>query len=120
MIEEIKRRYKQLYTRLKATVPELIEKERIPPMAKRQILTVVSNLPHPSVASLADIREVCLTCIAGVLKCLYQHFGDEAKELYNMVGKVIEDLNVDVGDLLIYIEDEKGNILLKKGELRPI
>jgi len=37
-----------------------------------------------------------------------------------LTRKVREKLNVDVGDIVIYIEDEKGNIVLKKGELRPV
>lgn len=29
-------------------------------------------------------------------------------------------LNVKVGDIVLYIEDERGNILIKKGQLKPI
>lgn len=37
-----------------------------------------------------------------------------------LVRKVRERLGVEVGDIVIYIEDERGNIILKKGELRPL
>jgi bifunctional DNA-binding transcriptional regulator/antitoxin component of YhaV-PrlF toxin-antitoxin module len=29
-------------------------------------------------------------------------------------------LKVKVGDIIVYVEDEKGNIILKKGELKPL
>jgi len=37
-----------------------------------------------------------------------------------LIRKVREKLSVEVGDIVVYLEDEKGNILLKKGELRPV
>ena len=29
-------------------------------------------------------------------------------------------LNVKIGDIVIYVEDEKGNVVIKKGQLKPI
>lgn len=37
-----------------------------------------------------------------------------------LVKSVRRKLNVKIGDIVVYIEDEKGNIILKKGELRPL
>jgi len=37
-----------------------------------------------------------------------------------LVKEVREKLNVEIGDIIVYIEDEKGNIFLRKGELRPV
>ena len=37
-----------------------------------------------------------------------------------LIRKVQKKLKVDVGDMVVYVEDEKGNIIIKKGELKPI
>lgn len=37
-----------------------------------------------------------------------------------LIRKVQKKLKVDVGDIVIYVEDEKGNIIIKKGELKPL
>jgi len=37
-----------------------------------------------------------------------------------LIKKVRKKLKVDIGDIIIYVEDEKGNITLKKGELKLI
>jgi bifunctional DNA-binding transcriptional regulator/antitoxin component of YhaV-PrlF toxin-antitoxin module len=29
-------------------------------------------------------------------------------------------LKVTIGDIVIYVEDEKGNIIIKKGQLKPV
>lgn len=34
--------------------------------------------------------------------------------------KVQKKLKVDIGDIVVYIEDDKGNIIVKKGELKPL
>jgi len=31
-----------------------------------------------------------------------------------------QKLNVKIGDTVIYMEDQKGNIIIKKGQLKPI
>jgi len=37
-----------------------------------------------------------------------------------LIREVQKKLDIEIGDIVIYVEDEKGNIILKKGELRPI
>lgn len=37
-----------------------------------------------------------------------------------LIKRVREKLNLEIGDLVIYFENERGNIILKKGELRPV
>lgn len=37
-----------------------------------------------------------------------------------LVKSVRKKLNAKIGDIVVYVEDEKGNIILKKGELRPL
>ncbi len=37
-----------------------------------------------------------------------------------IIRQVQKKLNVKVGDVMIYVEDEKGNIVIKKGQLKPI
>lgn len=37
-----------------------------------------------------------------------------------LIRKVQRKLNVKVGDIVIYVEDEKGNIIIKKGQLKAI
>lgn len=37
-----------------------------------------------------------------------------------IVRQVQKKLNVHVGDVLMYIEDENGNIVIKKGQLKPV
>lgn len=97
IVEEIKKRYQKLYRDLKANVPELLEEKRVPPDIKEQILTVVSNLPHPSVASLIDIRDVCQICRAVVLEYLYRYFGEEVEKLCRMVSEVLEEVRPLLG-----------------------
>jgi bifunctional DNA-binding transcriptional regulator/antitoxin component of YhaV-PrlF toxin-antitoxin module len=36
-----------------------------------------------------------------------------------IIRKVQKKLNVNVGDVLMYIEDDKGNITIKKVQLKP-
>ena len=37
-----------------------------------------------------------------------------------IIRPVQKKLNVKVGDVLMYIEDDKGNITIKKGQLKPV
>jgi len=37
-----------------------------------------------------------------------------------LIRKVRKKLKVNVGDIVVYVEDEKGNIVIKKGELKPL
>lgn len=37
-----------------------------------------------------------------------------------LIRKVQKKLKANVGDIVVYIEDEKGNIMIKKGELKPL
>jgi hypothetical protein len=51
----------------------------------------VSNLPHPSVANLRDIRDVCRICKTGVLEYFYHHIGEEVDELCRMIDVLEEE-----------------------------
>jgi len=37
-----------------------------------------------------------------------------------LIRKVQKKLKVNVGDIVVYIEDKKGNIIIKKGEFKPL
>jgi hypothetical protein len=37
-----------------------------------------------------------------------------------LIKKIQKKLNVKIGDLIIFIEDEKGNVIIKKAQLKPI
>lgn len=37
-----------------------------------------------------------------------------------IVRQIQKKLNIKVGDVVIYVEDEKGNVVLKKGQIKPI
>jgi bifunctional DNA-binding transcriptional regulator/antitoxin component of YhaV-PrlF toxin-antitoxin module len=37
-----------------------------------------------------------------------------------LVRKIQKRLNVKVGDMIIFVEDQQGNIIIKKGQLKPI
>jgi bifunctional DNA-binding transcriptional regulator/antitoxin component of YhaV-PrlF toxin-antitoxin module len=37
-----------------------------------------------------------------------------------LVKQIQKKLNVKIGDIVIYVEDAKGNIILKKGQLKPV
>jgi len=37
-----------------------------------------------------------------------------------LISEVRKKLKLKIGDIIIYVEDEKGNIILKKGELKPV
>lgn len=36
-----------------------------------------------------------------------------------IIRQVQKKLNVNVGDIILYLEDDKGNIVIKKGQLKP-
>jgi bifunctional DNA-binding transcriptional regulator/antitoxin component of YhaV-PrlF toxin-antitoxin module len=37
-----------------------------------------------------------------------------------VIKPVQKKLNVKIGDIVIFVEDEKGNVIVKKGQLRPV
>jgi bifunctional DNA-binding transcriptional regulator/antitoxin component of YhaV-PrlF toxin-antitoxin module len=37
-----------------------------------------------------------------------------------VIRPVQKKLNVKIGDIVIFVEDEKGNVIVKKGQLRPV
>lgn len=37
-----------------------------------------------------------------------------------VVRNVQKKLNVKIGDIVVYVEDEKGNVILKKGQLKTV
>jgi hypothetical protein len=36
------------------------------------------------------------------------------------VIRQVQKLNVKIGDIIVYVEDEKGNVTIKKGLLRTV
>ena len=45
---------------------------------------------------------------------------DFCTDSYSVIRQVQKKLNVKIGDIMIYVEDEKGNIIIKKGQLKPV
>lgn len=37
-----------------------------------------------------------------------------------VISKVQKKLNVKIGDIVVFVEDERGNVIIKKGQLKPI
>jgi hypothetical protein len=37
-----------------------------------------------------------------------------------LIRKVQKKLNTKVGDMVIYVENEKGDVIIKKGQLKPV
>ena len=37
-----------------------------------------------------------------------------------VIRQVQKKLNVKIGDIVIFVEDEKGNVTIKKGQLKPV
>jgi len=37
-----------------------------------------------------------------------------------LIKQIQKKLKVKIGDIVIFVEDEKGNIILKKGQLKPV
>jgi bifunctional DNA-binding transcriptional regulator/antitoxin component of YhaV-PrlF toxin-antitoxin module len=37
-----------------------------------------------------------------------------------LIKQVQKKLNVKVGDVVVFVEDEKGNIIIKKGQLKLV
>lgn len=81
----LRERYRHLYRRLKAEVVDALEEARPPQTVKKEIIRIVSNFPHPEVASVRDILEVCRECVSGKLEYLYRRFGEEAKAILNEI-----------------------------------
>ena len=44
----------------------------------------------------------------------------QANYRITLIREVQKKLDIKIGDIVIYIENEKGDIILKKGEIRPI
>ena len=42
----------------------------------------------------------------------------QANYRITLIREVQKKLNVKIGDIVVYVEDEEGNIILKKGELK--
>ena len=37
-----------------------------------------------------------------------------------LIKQIQKKLNVKIGDIIIYVEDDKGNVIIKKGQLKPV
>ena len=37
-----------------------------------------------------------------------------------LTSKVLKKLRVEIGDLIVFLEDSEGNITIKKAELKPV
>ncbi|MCD6088355.1 hypothetical protein J7K07_01360 [Candidatus Bathyarchaeota archaeon] len=44
----------------------------------------------------------------------------QANYRITLIREAQKKLDIKIGDIVIYIENEKGDIILKKGEIRPI
>lgn len=119
IMDDIRRRYADLYRRLKAEAVSAIERIEAPDNVKQELVKRVSSLPHPAVASLLDIREVCSECVSDKLEWLYKYFGNEAKGILGDISELsdIEELEIsapprperwnieDVGEMLAWTNE---------------
>jgi len=78
---KIRKKYEYLYRRLKSKGINFLERSRIPDDVKQDIIRVIRNLPHPKVASVLDIEDVCRECSAGKLEGLFELVGRNARLL---------------------------------------
>jgi hypothetical protein len=78
---EIRKKYEVLYRRLKSEGIEYLERSGIRDDVKQEIISIIRNLPHPKVASMFDIEDVCRECSAGKLEYLFELFGSYARQL---------------------------------------
>jgi len=44
----------------------------------------------------------------------------QANYRITLIREVQKKLDIKIGDIVIYIQNEKGDIILKKGEIKPI
>jgi len=79
--EDIRRKYRELYMRIKSEGIDALDRIRVHPDVHREIIEVIRKLPHPELASLWDIEDACRLCVSGKLEGLYQSFGLEARRL---------------------------------------
>lgn len=91
IISEIRRKYGVLYRRLKSEGVDYLERSEVQDEVKQDILAVIKNLPHPKVASLFDIRDVCNECSAGKLEYLFKLFGRYARVMLRQIQEVHPD-----------------------------
>lgn len=82
---EIRKKYEYIYRRLKSEGISFLERSRIQDDAKQHIIRVIRNLPHPKVASILDIEDVCRECSVGRLEGLFELVGRNARLLLKEV-----------------------------------
>lgn len=82
---EIRKKYKILYRGLKSEGIKHLERSTIRDDIKQDIMSSIRNLPHPEVASLFDIEDVCKECSAGKLEYLFELFGVYARQLHQEI-----------------------------------
>ena len=95
----IRKKYELLYKRLKSEGINYLERPQIPDDAKEEIARIIRDLPHPRVASIWDIADVCRECTSGKLEYLYGFFGKDASQLRQEIENV-------------YPEERKDGVLL--------
>jgi hypothetical protein len=70
---------------------------------------IVHKLPQKPPSFLLDI-----TCAHGGVREV------QPNNRITVIRQVQQKLNVKIGDLVIDVEDEKGNMVIKKGQLKPV
>lgn len=86
--KEIMKKYERLYNRLKSECVEWLRLSDIPPKEKVLLERVIRELPHPSVANVFDIYEVCRSCTSGILEGFYKIVGEEAHKIRDLLTSV--------------------------------
>lgn len=79
--EDIREKYRNLYIRLKSKGIDALERIQVPSDVRSETIELIRNLPHPDLASLWDIEDVCRTFISGKLEYLSRFFGQEARRI---------------------------------------
>ena len=86
-LDNVRKAYESLYRKLKAKTVEAMDRATLPVRVKEEIAEYISNLPHPRLASVWDIRDICMTCVSGPLEHLYDLFGNDARTILSEIQK---------------------------------
>lgn len=80
-MEHIHDGYQELYRKLKSEVVRELDEMDVTESRKTDLLERIRFIPHPEVATVFDVRDVCEDIQAGPLEHLYPLVGQQAGEL---------------------------------------
>lgn len=107
---EIRKKYEFLYRGLKSEGIDYLERSRIPEDVKQDIIKLIRNLPHPKVASIFDVKDVCRECSAGRLEYLFELFGRDARLLLQQIQEAYPDEQREEVSLPPVVQAEEADI----------